>query len=189
MRADVVELLGVDRPPEQLAELRATRAARRSPAACRRPRGGPGRRACRARLSVDGEVEHVVDDLEAHAEVASEPGERVEGADRRRRTPCRRCDTTSRTARRSCPRSPTRSPSSRAVGVEEVLELEDLARGTARRWSPRAARRRRRRATRRATTRGRAGSRRRGSRRCCSSGRSRSGTPRRVSASSITSSW
>ena len=120
-----------------------------------------------------GEVEHVVDDLEAHAEVVAEPGERVErgvgdardhAADAARR----------REQRRGLALDRRRVVLLGAVDVEEVLQLEHLAAAQLADRGGEQRRRRRRRATRRATTRGRGGSRRRGSRRCCSSGRSRS---------------
>ena len=76
-----------------------------------------------------------------------------------------------------------------AVDVEEVLELEHLTAAQLADRRGEQRRRRRRRATPRAPTPARAGSRRRGSRRCCDQRAFTLGTPRRVSASSITSSW
>ena len=115
-------------------------------------------------------------------------GERLEGGVVDRRRPSRRCGTPSRTAPRSCPRS--RRCRSRPSGRRRRgAAARGPGRGTARRWWRPAARRRRRRATPRAPRPGRGGSRRRGSPRCCDQRAFTLGTPRRVSASSITSSW
>ena len=135
-----------------------------------------------------GEVEDVVDDLEAHAEVMAVAGERVERRLVDRRRPCRQCDMRTRTGRRSCPRSRIRTP--RHCGRRRrgaAARAPD--RGTARRSSPRAGPRRRRRAMPRATTHAPS---RKSPARIATMLLQRAftdGTPRRVSASSMTSSW
>ena len=152
----------------------------------------PSTRSCPAGFpsasSVAVRSRHVVDDLEAQPEVLAVAGERVERrlvdaadhpADAARRA---------RTARRSSPRSPTRSPppsGSRRTGAGARAP----ARGTAHRSCRRAGRRHRHRATRRAHD---ARARRKSPERIATMLLQRAltlGTPRRVSASSITSSW
>ncbi len=186
-RAGGVELLGVERTAEQVAQL--ARLAQHVDDGQRVDALEQVlTRVLAERVVGRREIEHVVDDLEAHAEMTAEAGERVEGRRRRRPTPCRRCGTTSRTAPRSCPRSRRSSPP-RSGRRRRGAAARAPVPGTAHRWWRRAATRRRRRATPRATTPGRGGSRRRGWRRCCSSARSRWARRARVSASSITSSW
>ena len=92
-RARVVELLGVDAAAEQVAQLRrlAQRVDHRQRVDALEEVVARG---LAERVVGGGEVEDVVDDLEAHAEVTAEAGERVERGVGDARRPCRRCGTT-----------------------------------------------------------------------------------------------
>ena len=151
----------------------------------------PSTRSCPAGLpsvaSLAVTSRHVVDDLEAQAEVLAEPGKRVERRVVETRSPCRRSDTTSR-KRRGLAFDRGEVELLAAVDVEEVLQLEHL---TAAQLADRVGQQP-----------GDVGAERSRERRCPGeqevAGEDRDdvlqraftlGTPRRVSASSITSSW